>query len=87
MNTHHTHLNREIFACLIYRGWYFFSFRDLLDEARDYHLMPERRSLLQTFKTRPRCCSDIPGIIYAIGGLTSSGFFYLFSVHVIVIAV
>ncbi|XP_041372118.1 kelch-like protein 18 [Gigantopelta aegis] len=47
--------------------------RDLLDEARDYHLMPERRTLLQTFKTRPRCCTDIPGVIYAVGGLTSSG--------------
>ncbi|GAB1603448.1 kelch-like protein 18 [Argonauta hians] len=47
--------------------------RDLLDEAKDYHLMPERRPLLQTFKTRPRCCTDIPGIIYAVGGLTSSG--------------
>ncbi|XP_033725796.1 kelch-like protein 18 [Pecten maximus] len=47
--------------------------RDLVDEAKDYHLMPERRYLLQTFKTRPRCCSDIPGIIYAVGGLTSSG--------------
>lgn len=48
-------------------------FRDLLDVARDYHLMPERRPLLQTFKARPRCCTDIPGIIYAVGGLTSSG--------------
>lgn len=49
--------------------------RDLLDVARDYHLMPERRHLLQTFKARPRCCSDIPGMIYAVGGLTSSGLF------------
>lgn len=47
--------------------------RDLIDEAKDYHLMPERRSQMQTFKTRPRCCSDIVGIIYAVGGLTSSG--------------
>ncbi|XP_050406648.1 kelch-like protein 18 [Patella vulgata] len=47
--------------------------RDLLDEARDYHLMPERRPLLQTFKTKPRCCTDVPGMIYAVGGLTSSG--------------
>ncbi|XP_064610470.1 LOW QUALITY PROTEIN: kelch-like protein 18 [Liolophura sinensis] len=47
--------------------------RDLLDEAKDYHLMPERRPLLQTFKARPRCCTDVPGFIYAIGGLTSSG--------------
>ncbi|XP_059172839.1 kelch-like protein 18 [Physella acuta] len=47
--------------------------RDLLDEARDYHLMPERRLLMQTFKTRPRGCTDIPGFIYAVGGLTSAG--------------
>ena len=47
--------------------------RDLLDEAKDYHLMPERRNSLQTFKTRPRCCTDVVGIIYAVGGLTSSG--------------
>ncbi|KAL5009869.1 hypothetical protein ScPMuIL_012174 [Solemya velum] len=47
--------------------------RDLLDEAKDFHLMPERRPLLQTFKTRPRCCTDVPGIVFAVGGLTSSG--------------
>ncbi|ELU00416.1 hypothetical protein CAPTEDRAFT_151000 [Capitella teleta] len=47
--------------------------RDLLDEARDFHLMPERRAQLQTFKTRPRCCTDVVGVIYAVGGLTSSG--------------
>ncbi|CAL1262526.1 unnamed protein product [Larinioides sclopetarius] len=42
--------------------------RDLLDEAKDYHLMPERRPLLQSFRTRPRCCPDIIGCIYAVGG-------------------
>ncbi|KAG1714379.1 Kelch-like protein 18 [Nymphon striatum] len=47
--------------------------RDLLDEAKDYHLMPERRHLVQSFRTRPRCCSDIMGMIYAVGGLTKSG--------------
>ncbi|CAG0883555.1 unnamed protein product [Darwinula stevensoni] len=47
--------------------------RDLLDEARDYHLMPERRYLLQSFRTRPRCCFDVVGIIYAVGGLAKSG--------------
>ncbi|CAL1262525.1 unnamed protein product [Larinioides sclopetarius] len=46
--------------------------RDLLDEAKDYHLMPERRPLLQSFRTRPRCCPDIIGCIYAVGGLTKS---------------
>ncbi len=35
--------------------------------------MPERRSLLQNFKTRPRCCTDVVGVIYAVGGLTPSG--------------
>ena len=35
--------------------------------------MPERRVLLKTFKTRPRCCSEVVGLIYAVGGLTSSG--------------
>lgn len=47
--------------------------RDLLDEAKDYHLMPERRPLLQSFRTRPRCCPDVVGRIYAVGGLTKSG--------------
>ncbi|XP_034233839.1 kelch-like protein 18 [Thrips palmi] len=47
--------------------------RDLLDEARDYHLMPERRPLLQCFRTRPRCCNYIIGHIFAVGGLTKSG--------------
>ncbi|XP_018016317.1 kelch-like protein 18 [Hyalella azteca] len=47
--------------------------RDLLDEAKDYHLMPERRPLLQNFRTRPRCCNDIVGLIYAVGGITKSG--------------
>ncbi|XP_054724682.1 kelch-like protein 18 [Uloborus diversus] len=47
--------------------------RDLLDEAKDYHLMPERRPLLQSFRTRVRCCPDIVGCIYAVGGLTKSG--------------
>uniref|UniRef100_A0A6A7FTI1 Kelch-like protein diablo n=3 Tax=Hirondellea gigas TaxID=1518452 RepID=A0A6A7FTI1_9CRUS len=47
--------------------------RDLLDEAKDYHLMPERRSLMTAFRTRPRCCNDIVGLIYAVGGITKSG--------------
>ncbi|XP_013777569.1 kelch-like protein 18 [Limulus polyphemus] len=47
--------------------------RDLLDEAKDYHLMPERRPLLQSRRTRPRCCPDIIGLIYAVGGLTKAG--------------
>ncbi|CAH3183560.1 unnamed protein product [Porites evermanni] len=47
--------------------------RDLVDEAKDYLLMPERRSKLQSVRTKPRRCSEAAGLIYAIGGLTSSG--------------
>ncbi|KFV17506.1 Kelch-like 18, partial [Pterocles gutturalis] len=47
--------------------------RDLVDEAKDYHLMPERRPHLPAFKTRPRCCTSIVGLIYAVGGLNSAG--------------
>ncbi|XP_071496288.1 kelch-like protein 18 [Diadema antillarum] len=47
--------------------------RDLVDEAKDYHLMPERRSMLKSQRTKPRCCNDITGLIYAVGGLTRSG--------------
>ncbi|MGH0129213.1 UNVERIFIED_CONTAM: hypothetical protein FKN15_069719 [Acipenser sinensis] len=47
--------------------------RDLVDEAKDYHLMPERRPHLLAFKTRQRCCTSISGLIYAVGGLNSAG--------------
>ncbi|KAG8234651.1 hypothetical protein J437_LFUL006539 [Ladona fulva] len=47
--------------------------RDLLDEARDYHLMPERRPLVQGFRTRPRCGIPFSDHIFAVGGLTKSG--------------
>lgn len=47
--------------------------RDLLDEAKDYHLMPERRELLQSYRTRPRGNDFVRGHIYAVGGLTKSG--------------
>lgn len=47
--------------------------RDLLDEAKDFHLMPERRALVQGFRTRPRCCDFMIGQIYAVGGLTKNG--------------
>lgn len=46
--------------------------RDLLDEAKDFHLMPERRDLVQSFRTRPRG-SDVVGLIFAVGGLTKNG--------------
>ena len=48
--------------------------RDLIDEAKDYHLMPERRHLLQTFRTSLRVKPDVYGLIYAIGGLTKNGY-------------
>lgn len=47
--------------------------RDLLDEAKDYHLMPERRALIQSFRMRPRCCEYVIGHIYAVGGLKNNG--------------
>uniref|UniRef100_A0A182N2A3 Kelch-like protein diablo n=1 Tax=Anopheles dirus TaxID=7168 RepID=A0A182N2A3_9DIPT len=47
--------------------------RDLLDEARDFHLMPERRALVSTIRTRPRCFDFVVGLIFAVGGLTKNG--------------
>ncbi|VDK55316.1 unnamed protein product [Gongylonema pulchrum] len=47
--------------------------RDLIDEAKDYHLMPERRKSFKTFRTKQRCCFDVPGLIFAVGGLTNTG--------------
>ena len=41
--------------------------RDLVDEAKDFMLIPERRSKCQSVRTRPRRCSDAAGLIYAIG--------------------
>lgn len=35
--------------------------------------MPERRELLQSYRTRPRGNEFIRGEIYAVGGLTKSG--------------
>ncbi|KAM3822781.1 kelch-like protein 18 isoform 1-T1 [Vipera latastei] len=47
--------------------------RDLVDEAKDFHLMPECRPPLPPFKTRPRSCTSIADLIYAVGGLNSAG--------------
>lgn len=33
--------------------------RDLVDEAKDYHLMPDRRPFLKSFRTRPRTCPEV----------------------------
>lgn len=35
--------------------------------------MPERRPHLPAFRIRPRCCTSIAGLIYAVGGLNSAG--------------
>jgi len=47
--------------------------RDLIDEAKDFMLMPERRKHLKSERTLPRRCSEAAGLIYIVGGLTSSG--------------
>ncbi|KAK9888248.1 hypothetical protein WA026_000512 [Henosepilachna vigintioctopunctata] len=46
--------------------------RDLMDEARTFHLIPERRSLMQSFRTEARA-SDVKGYIYVVGGLNRHG--------------
>ncbi|KAJ8959731.1 hypothetical protein NQ314_006155 [Rhamnusium bicolor] len=48
------------------------NFRDLVDEALTFHLIPERRALIQSFRTEPRVC-DIKGYIYVVGGLNRHG--------------
>ncbi|PAA93131.1 hypothetical protein BOX15_Mlig022395g1, partial [Macrostomum lignano] len=48
--------------------------RDLLDDAKAYFLLPERRfGQLSSMRTQPRSCLSACGCIYAVGGLTSSG--------------
>jgi len=47
--------------------------RDLIDEAKDFMLMPERRKHLKSERTLPRRCSEAAGLIYIVGGLTVSG--------------
>ncbi|CAJ0941651.1 unnamed protein product, partial [Mesorhabditis belari] len=42
--------------------------RDLIDDAKDYHLMPERRAFLKSRRFRARSYEDAPGIIVAVGG-------------------
>ncbi|PIO66391.1 kelch repeat protein [Teladorsagia circumcincta] len=44
-----------------------------VDEAKDYHLIPERRPYLRSFRTKARCCNDVPGLMFAIGGLSTGG--------------
>lgn len=47
--------------------------RDLIDEAKDYHLLPARRYFIQHFRLRPRFGHLVQGLIYAVGGLSKSG--------------
>jgi len=47
--------------------------RDLVDEAKDFYLIPERRASIDPMKLRGRCCKELQGHIYVIGGLTSAG--------------
>lgn len=61
---------------LFHREYYVeccFISRDLVDEAKDYHLMPERQFLIQGIKTKPRTTECVSGVIYAVGGLTKTG--------------
>lgn len=37
-----------------------------------FHLIPERRPLLQSFRTMPRAC-EVRGHIYVVGGLNRHG--------------
>lgn len=39
-------------------------------EALKYHLLPERRPLLQSSRTRPR--KSTVGILYAVGGMDAN---------------
>lgn len=48
------------------------NFRDLVDEALTFHLIPERRALIQSFRTEPRV-SDVKGYIFVVGGLNRHG--------------
>lgn len=47
--------------------------RDVIDEVKNYFLLPERRMNYTGVFAKPRRCSEAAGEIYAIGGLTSSG--------------
>nr|XP_046908347.1 kelch-like protein 18 [Dermatophagoides farinae] len=47
--------------------------RDLIDEAKDFHLLPARRESIARERTRPRSGHHVQGSIYAVGGLTKTG--------------
>lgn len=44
--------------------------QNLIMEAMKYHLLPERRSLLQNTRTHPR--KSTVGVLYAVGGMDAS---------------
>ena len=41
--------------------------QELVMEAMKYHLLPERRSTLQSTRTQPR--KSLVGVLYAVGGM------------------
>ncbi len=43
------------------------SIRDLIDEAKDWHLLPQDRSMNQTIRTRPRKPFIMSELLFAIG--------------------
>lgn len=44
--------------------------QELIMEAMKYHLLPERRPMLQSSRTRPR--KSTVGILYAVGGMDAN---------------
>jgi len=68
----HVHANRSDHVASDVRLRGNIECRDLIDEAKNYHLLPERRAQMNTFTTTPRSCDDIAGIVYAVGGLTTA---------------
>ena len=47
------------------------SCRDLIDEAKDYHLLPQERSLIQSARTKPRKPFVTGEVLFAVGGWCS----------------
>ncbi|XP_033632334.1 kelch-like protein diablo [Asterias rubens] len=45
--------------------------RDLLDEAKNYHMLPDRRTRMQQERIKPR--RSTVGSIYCVGGMDSTG--------------
>lgn len=45
--------------------------RDLIDEAKDYHLLPQERAAIQHVRTRPRKPVITGEVLFAVGGWCS----------------